>query len=559
MGQRIASRIRRICDVTLAIGALAIAAEVRSGGGAAATARLASARLRGRRRPPARPGSAQPARPGSARPVRRAAAAASPAGRSRRGLTPSARRRRPPPGRADAGDHRRRPRDRLPERADALPAQHLPHAVPVATSGYTQFRLTFDGPGLARSPSTPTACTRYCAGKTPAAGCWEADEESWSFIAGSNAGATVQLDGGRRSTRRRSRRPCVARADHHRLLQARRRRRHLLLVDDVGRACAAPTSRDAVPEDYITGKPGTTYTDPGRHREVRRLPRRLARRQVHGRAGATPTTGTSLWVTEVTTDAPPNPLVTAIANTERPRLRDHLARRRHGGRRRGAARCGRVDRATGASSAHLPLGALKATQPDWSPDNTQLVFATAAGDAPARRALARHPVRRTPGWGAPRRSLRRPAARALRTCSRCSRPTASGSRYSRGKGGHGDLTAQLWSCRRRAARRSSSINANRVVSNAADRRPDREQPADLGAARRSRLGRVQLAARRTASCSPQGTQQIWVAAVDPAEARQRRRRPELPGLPPAVPGARRRTTTAPSGRSTCATPTRRRP
>ena len=118
------------------------------------------------------------------------------------------------------------------------------------------------------------------------------------------------------------------------------------------------------------------------------------------------TSGKSLWVTEVTKDAPPKPLVKTIANTDGHGFAtispdDATVIAAFGGK------MWTVDRATGAFGANLNLGALKGTHPDWSPDNKQVVFATGDGDAPTGASIASSRSR-TALWGAPTRSSTRP-------------------------------------------------------------------------------------------------------------------------------------------------------
>ena len=217
-----------------------------------------------------------------------------------------------------------------------------------------------------------------------------------------NAGQTVHVDG------RRPRRVDAA-ADgaplgghHDRVLEAGRQGRHLLLVDDVGghpaRQHRAPRARG-----LHHGKPSTTYTNPAD--AVKCVACHVVSRD--GKYMVAPVeamSGKSLWVMEVTKDAPPNPLVKQIANTDG-----------HGfatispddatSSRPSAGKMWMVDRATGAFGANLPLGGLKGTHPDWSPDNKQVVFATGEGDAPGGASLARHPVPERAARGARPRSI----------------------------------------------------------------------------------------------------------------------------------------------------------
>jgi hypothetical protein len=128
------------------------------------------------------------------------------------------------------------------------------------TGGYTQFRLTFTGANSTVVVYTDGA-NPLCTGKTPAAGCWEADEQAWSYIAGSNAGGTVTwtVDGLDTATT-----PATVRRSSVVTLGFSKR-------DVVGAIFYWSTTaagirraniKDAVPEDYMTGKPGTVYSGP---------------------------------------------------------------------------------------------------------------------------------------------------------------------------------------------------------------------------------------------------------------------------------------------------------
>src|SRR5262249_13217921 len=100
-----------------------------------------------------------------------------------------------------------------------------------------------------------------CASKTPAAGCWEADEAAWSFIAGSNAGATVTwtLDGLDTSTNP----PTVRRASSITLGFSKQDVHGAIFYWSTTSAGVRRANIAAAqPEDYITGKPPTTYSNP---------------------------------------------------------------------------------------------------------------------------------------------------------------------------------------------------------------------------------------------------------------------------------------------------------
>src|SRR5262249_12821863 len=70
------------------------------------------------------------------------------------------------------------------------------------------------------------------------------------------------------------------------------------------------------PEDYIVGNPATTYPAPDAD-SVKCIACHVVSRD--GKYMAAPVdaqTGQSLWILEVTKDAPPNPLVKTVANTK---------------------------------------------------------------------------------------------------------------------------------------------------------------------------------------------------------------------------------------------------
>jgi hypothetical protein len=88
--------------------------------------------------------------------------------------------------------------------------------------------------------------------------------------------------------------------------------------------------------------------------------------------------------------------------------------------------------------------------------------------------------------------------------------------FSQGKGGHGDLTAQLWLVSAAGANAVELVNANRVVSNQlGDGQTQNSQPTWAPP------GDLQWVAfnsqREYGVVLPDGRQQIWVAAIDPAK------------------------------------------
>ncbi|HEX2571036.1 MAG TPA: hypothetical protein VH877_15860 [Polyangia bacterium] len=371
-----------------------------------------------------------------------------------------------------------------------------------------QFRMTFDGPGSHVVVYTDGAHT-LCAGKTPAAGCFEADERTWSYLAGSNAGQTITwtLDALDTSTSP----PTVRRAPPITIGFSRQDVPGAIFywsTTSAGVRRATLSSPD--PEDYIVGKPPTTYTAP--NDQVQCVACHVVSRD--GKYMAAPTqaaSGQSLWILQVSATAPPPPLVKSVPNTKghgfatfSPDDRDLVVA--WGGT------MWRIDRATGATRETLPTGG-PATHPDWSPDNTQVAYATANGDAPSGASLATIPWS-NPGWGQPRVLV--PAAGLSNLFPRFSQD-GQWIAYSRGKGGHDDLAAQLFIVPAAGGQPVELLNANRVVSNRLGTgQTENSQPTW---APDGDLAWIAFNSQREYGVVlPQGTQQIWVAAVDLSKA-----------------------------------------
>jgi Tol biopolymer transport system component len=174
----------------------------------------------------------------------------------------------------------------------------------------------------------------------------------------------------------------------------------------------------------------------------------------------------------------------------------------------------RVDRATGARLEDLPITG-DGTHPDWSPDNTQLVYSTGSGDAPGNASLAVIPwLEPSRTWGTPRILVQQTGDRSnlFPMFSRDGKWIA----YSRGKGGHGDLQAQLYIADGATGTSVELVRANRVVSNQTgdgqteNSQPTWAPPGDLDWVAFNSM-------REYGVVLPDGTQQIWVAAVDLAQ------------------------------------------
>jgi hypothetical protein len=388
------------------------------------------------------------------------------------------------------------------------------------SQGYTQFRVTFDGP--------TTDVTLFTDGKhalcltKPGAACWEADQMAWSYIAGANAGETVvvtvdALDTSTTPATVRRSAPITIGFSKQNVEGA------IFYWSTTSAGVRRANISAAVPEDYITGRPPTTYASPAD--QVKCVACHVVSRD--GKYMLAPVqamSGDSLWIMEVTPKAPPTPLIKDVANTRG----KGFATISPDDARVVAAWGGKMwmlDRATGMTMGNISLGMLAATHPDWSPDGKQLVFATAKGDAPSGASLATIPY--TNGaWGTPKVIV--PAAGSSNLFPMHS-PDAAWIAYSRGKGGHGDLTAQLWLVPSAGGTPIELVKANRVVSNQmGDGQTENSQPTWAPP------GDYQWIAfnsqREYGLVLPKGTQQIWVAAVDPAKAAQ--------GVDPSYPAFR---------------------
>ena len=388
------------------------------------------------------------------------------------------------------------------------------------SQGHTQFRVTFDGP--------TTDVTLFTDGQhalcrtKPGAACWEADEMAWWYIAGANAGETVvvtvdALDTSTTPATIRRSVPITIGFSKQNVDGA------IFYWSTTSAGIRRANISAAVPENYIVGRPPTTYANPAD--QVKCVACHVVSRDgKYMLAPVSASSGNSLWIMEVTRAAPPTPLVKEVPNTSG----KGFATISPDNARVVAAWGGKMwmlDRATGATTGQLPLAGMSGTHPDWSPDGKQLVFATGKGDAPGGAGLATIPWSNG-AWGTPQ--VIAPPAGSSNLFPMHS-PDSAWIAYSRGKGGHGDLTAQLWVVRAAGGAPIELVKANRVVSNQmGDGQTENSQPTWAPP------GDYQWIAfnsqREYGLVLPKGTQQIWVAAIDPAKAAQ--------GVDPSYPAFR---------------------
>ncbi len=378
------------------------------------------------------------------------------------------------------------------------------------TSGFAEFRLVFEGPYSEVTVYTDGA-DPLCQGKNPPAGCWEAGATAWDYIAASNAGATASWvvdaldDTGPQPVIRRSDTTTIG-------FSQQDVKGAIFYWSTTSAGVRRGKLSQLVPEDYIVGKPnGTTYPDD----EVQCVAcHTVSRDGKYMVAPVKASSGESMWILQVTPAAPPTPLVKDIADTRghgfgtiSPDNQHVVAAYKK--------RMWMVDRATGTHQADLPTSAFGGgTHPDWSPSGNQLVFASGEGDAPGGSSLVLIPWNGS-SWGQPSELLA--PLNAQSNLFPMFDPDGEWIAFANGKGGHGDVTAQLWLIGESGGTPIELINANRVTSNQlTDGQYQNSQPTwappgdyDWIAFNTKREYGVVL---------DEGTQQIWVAAVDLSKA-----------------------------------------
>jgi hypothetical protein len=377
------------------------------------------------------------------------------------------------------------------------------------TAGYKQFRLTFKGTSstvTVFSDGVHPTCT--AANPNPPAGCWEADEKAWAFIAASNAGSTATmtldaLDAGMPAKIHRAAAITIGFSK-----QDVKGAIFYWSTTSAGVRRGRLTQKD--PENYVAGKPPTDYTAAGKG-IVKCVACHTVSRS--GKTMVAPTQSSvfeGMWIYQVTPDAPPKPIVTPVANTKGHGFGtispdDTRVVVAYGGK------MWEVNAADGMKIVDLPLAGKLGTHPDWSPDNTQLAFATGSGDAPGGASIALIPYMGNDTWGMPK-VLQAPKT-GLSNISPMFSPDGKWIAYGMGKGGHGDVTEQLLLVNAAGGTPIELIAANRVVNNGTtlgqhqNASPTWAPPGDLNWVAFNSM-------RPYGVVLPQGTQQIWAAAID---------------------------------------------
>ncbi len=371
------------------------------------------------------------------------------------------------------------------------------------------FRITFEG---ARSKTVVYSDGAHvqCQVAAATAGCMETDTAIWQAIAGSNAGGsvTVTVDGVTQAD------PNVYRSSAIEIAFSRQDVRGAIFywsTTAAGVRRASVSDRD--PESYVVGKPVATVL-PGAAGTVKCVACHTVSRSGKKLFAYTEAAMKGGFVYEVTLQPPPSPLVTTQITTARTMgtFRPDDARV--------VATVGSLlkefDAATGAKISDLPVAA--GTNPDWSPLGTELAYSDKGGDSPGGANLS--VIGYASGaWQATRTLV--PAAGQSNLFPSYS-PDGRYVAYARGKGGHGDKTLQLWLVKADGSEPPVELGtANRVVNDQLtlgqheNNMPTWAPPGDL-------LWIAFNTVRPYGVVYPNGgTQQIWVAAVDPAKLGKR--------------------------------------
>lgn len=382
-------------------------------------------------------------------------------------------------------------------------------------AGHTKFRLKFAGAG-----STVTVLTdgRHPTCTSLTAGCWEADVGAWLAIAGSNAGAEVQLtvDGIDAAGGTVFRGPSITLGFSRRDVKGA-----IFYWSTTSAGVRRATVSDNAPEPYVVAKPipsvlsDTSVVKCVACHTVSRSGRKLF-------AYTSTSVDTGLFVYDVTLTAPPSPLLTEQISTAKgfgtfsPDDTQVVATV--------GSLLAEFDSATGQPLGQLPVAA--GTNPDWSPLGHELAYSNKGGDSPGGASLAVIARGADGGWG----NIRTLVAAGTQTALFPSyAPDGLHLAYARGKGGHGDKSFQLWLIGADGGSNTELLAANRKVNNCLgigcdagltsgqyeNTMPTWAPPGDLDW--------VAFNSQRPYGVvfPVGGTQQLWVAAIDRSKVGQR--------------------------------------
>ena len=375
-------------------------------------------------------------------------------------------------------------------------------------SGNDQFRLTFAGP-FSTTVVYSDGAQIDCHASAATSGCMEADKAIWQAIAGSNAGAvtTLTIDGVTTGDSNVYRAPPIQIAFSKRDVTGA-----IFYWSTTAAGVRRASVSDADPESYLVAKPDATVL-PNNDGAVKCAACHTVSRSGRRIIAFTQAASSGEFVYDVSLLPPPNPFITTQLSTQKGfgtfRPDDAHA----------VATVGNLlaefDLDAGTKVANLPVAA--GTNPDWSPTGAELAYSDVGGDSPAGANLK---VIAYDGgtWGAVRTLV---AAAGQTNLFPSYSPDGAYVVYARGKGGHGDKTLQLWLAKADGSQPPVElITANRVVNGVMtagqheNNMPTWAPPGDLQWIAFNSI-------RPYGVVYPTGgTQQIWVAAIDPAKLGQ---------------------------------------
>lgn len=372
-------------------------------------------------------------------------------------------------------------------------------------SGNDYFRLTFDGPG-SKTVVYSDGVRAECQASAATSGCMETDSAIWQAIAGSNAGAvaTLTIDGvttGDSNVYRS--------APIHIGFSKQDVKGAIFYWSTTAAGIRRASISDADPEAYVVAKPIATVL-PNNNGAVKCVACHTVSRSGKKLFAFTQAGSTGEFVYDVTLEPPPNPLITTQISTQKGfgtfRPDD----------KRVVATIGSLlaefDADSKTKITNLPVA--KGTNPDWSPTGTELAFSDQGGDSPGNANLKI--IAYSNGtWGAVRTLVE---ASGLTNLFPSYSPDGAYVAYARGKGGHGDKTFQLWLAKADGTQTPVElVTANRVVNSQMtagqheNNMPTWAPPGDFHWVAFNSV-------RPYGVVYPNGgTQQIWVAAIDPAK------------------------------------------
>lgn len=381
-------------------------------------------------------------------------------------------------------------------------------------AGNSTFRLTFAGPYSTIAIYTD-GVHPDCANNASAA-CWEADASTWLAIAGSNAGAAVHLtiDGVAQGDSTVYRAPGIDLG-----FSKRDVRGAIFYWSTTAAGIRRASVSDNAPEAYVVAKPVPTILN-GSSKVQCVACHTVSRSGKKLFAGTQTSTATGEFVYDVTLQPPPNPVLTTQISTQNKGFGAFSP-----DDKRVVATVGNLlaefDATTGAKATNLPVPA--GTNPDWSPTGAEVAYSDVGGDSPGNANLK--VIGYDAGtWGTPRLLA---ASSGQTNLFPSYSPDGQYIAYSRGKGGHGDKTLQLFLVKADgSAAPVELLTANRVLNNCIgvtcdangrtngqyeNNMPTWAPPGDL-------LWIAFNSVRPYGVVYPTGgTQQIWVTAVDPSK------------------------------------------